>query len=236
MRTRTYPVQLALTMLIALFGALVALALSGGHDAAAHERGHLATGDSAAPSGTAPITEKELAFRNDMRRLWEDHVTWTRLAIISLTTDAPDTGASVGRLLKNQTDIGDAIKPFYGEAAGEELTRLLRDHILIAADLIAAAKAGDDTAVADAQSRWTANADAIASFLASANPRFWTLDEMKDMLHEHLRLTTNEALARLQRDWAADVAAYDDIHLQALGMADMLSTGIVKQFPKRFRY
>ncbi len=235
MRTRTYPIQLALTMLIALFGALVALALSGGHDAAAHERGHLAT-EPAAASGMAPITEKELAFRNDMRRLWEDHVTWTRLAIISLTTDAPDTDASVGRLLKNQTDIGDAIKPFYGEAAGEELTRLLRDHILIAADLIAAAKAGDDDAVADAQSRWTANADAIASFLASANPRFWTLDEMKDMLHEHLRLTTNEAVARLQRDWAADVAAYDDIHLQALGMADMLSTGIVKQFPKRFRY
>ena len=229
------PISLALTTLIALFSALVALALAGGHDAAAHEGGHLASGEPAAASGTAPITQKELAFRNDMRRLWEDHVTWTRLAIISLTTDAPDTEASVGRLLKNQTDIGDAIAPFYGDAAGDELTRLLRDHILIAADLIAAARMGDEAAVADAQSRWTANADDIASFLASANPRYWTLDEMKDMLHEHLRLTTNEALARLQGDWAADVAAYDDIHLQALGMADMLSTGIVAQFPKRFR-
>jgi hypothetical protein len=229
------PIPLALTMLVALFSALVALALVGGHDAAAHEGGHPASGEPVAASGTAPITQKELAFRNDMRRLWEDHVTWTRLAIISLTTDAPDTEASVGRLLKNQTDIGDAIKPFFGEAAGAELTRVLRDHILIAADLIAAARAGDEAAVADAQSRWTANADDIASFLAGANPRFWALDEMKDMLHEHLRLTTDEALARLQGDWAADVAAYDDIHLQALGMADMLSTGIVKRFPQRFR-
>jgi hypothetical protein len=226
------PIPLALTMLVALFSALVALAVSGGHDAAAHGNGDQ---HATAISADRPIvTPRIVAFHDEMRRLWEDHVTWTRLAIISLTTDAPDTQATVGRLLKNQTDIGDAIKPFYGDAAGQELTRLLRDHILIAADLIAAAKAGDQTAVTDAQARWTANADEIAGFLAGANPRFWDLDEMKAMLHEHLRLTTNEVLARLQQDWAADVAAYDEIHFQALGMADMLSTGIVKQFPGRF--
>jgi hypothetical protein len=236
-RTRTYrPIPLALTTLIALFSALVALALTGGHDTTAHASGeHQAIADSNAAHGTPIVTQKELAFHDETRRLWEDHVTWTRLAIISLTTDAPDTDATVGRLLKNQTDIGDAIKPFYGEAAGEELTRLLRDHILIAADLIAAARAGDEAALADARSRWTANADAIASFLAGANPNSWTLDEMRGMLHEHLRLTMNEAVARLQGNWTADVAAYDEIHLQALEMADMLSTGIVDQFPKRFR-
>jgi hypothetical protein len=179
--------------------------------------------------------QSELAFRNDMRRLWEDHVTWTRLAIISLTSDAPDTEATVGRLLRNQTDIGDAIEPFYGRAAGDELTRLLRDHILIAADLVAAARAGDAGSVANAQARWRANADEIAGFLASANPRSWKAADLQAMLHEHLRLTTNEAVARLQADWAADVAAYDRIHLQALEMADMLSTGIVRQFPRRFR-
>jgi hypothetical protein len=221
------PLRPALTILVALAAALVALALWGGPDAQAHENGQRAA--------KAKISQQELALRNDMRRLWEDHVTWTRLAIISLTTDAPDTQATVGRLLRNQTDIGDAIEPFYGQAPGDELTRLLRDHILIAADLIAAARAGDQAGVADAQARWTANADEIAAFLASANPRSWKVDEMKAMLHEHLRLTTNEALARLQGDWDADVAAYDQIHLQALEMADMLSTGIVQQFPRRFR-
>jgi hypothetical protein len=224
------PIPLALTMLVALFSALIALAVAGGHDAAAHGSGNP---DSAASHGPV-VTPRTVAFHDEMRRLWEDHVTWTRLAIISLTTDAPDTEATVGRLLENQADIGDAIKPFYGETAGQELTRLLRDHILIAADLIAAAKAGDETAVAEAQSRWMANADEIAAFLAAANPRSWDLDEMEAMLHEHLRLTTDEALARLQGDWTADVAAYDEIHLQALGMADMLSSGIVKQFPARF--
>ena len=229
------PVPLALTTIVALFSALVALAVAGGHDAAAHGNGgrHATSASTAAPDAPV-VTPRVVAFHDDMRRLWEDHVTWTRLAIISLTTDAPDTEATVGRLLENQTNIGDAIKPFYGETAGQELTRLLREHILIAADLIAAAKAGDQSAVADAQSRWGANADAIAAFLAAANPRSWDLDEMKAMLHEHLRLTANEALARLHGDWPADVAAYDEIHLQALGMADMLSNGIVTQFPARF--
>jgi hypothetical protein len=230
------PIPLALTMLVALFSALVALAVAGGHDAAAHGNGDQHAANASAAAADVPvITPRVVAFHDEMRRLWEDHVTWTRLAIISLTTDTPDTEATVGRLLENQTDIGDAIKPFYGEAAGQELTRLLREHILVAADLIAAARAGDETAVAEAQSRWTANANEIAAFLAAANPRSWDLEEMKTMLHEHLRLTANEAIARLQGEWAADVAAYDEIHLQALGMADMLSNGIVKQFPARFR-
>ena len=219
--------SLSLTMLIALVSAIAALAVSGGHDAAAHGSNH--------GTVTPVVNQKQLAFRNDMRKLWEDHVIWTRLAIISLTTDSPDTDATVGRLLQNQVDIGDAIKRFYGDAAGEQLSGLLRDHILIAVDLIAAAKAGNASAVADAQARWTANADEIAAFLAAANPRFWPLDEMKAMLHDHLALTTEEALARLHGDWDADVAAYDQIHVQALGMADMLSTGIIKQFPARFR-
>ena len=226
------PIPLALTMLVATFSALVALAVSGGHDAAAHGNNQHAT---AASAGGMIVTPRTVAFHDQMRKLWEDHVTWTRLAVISLTSGTPDTEATVGRLLQNQADIGDAIKPFYGREAGERLTSLLRDHILIAADLIAAAKAGDQAAVAQQQARWTANADEIAAFLTGANPGSWPLEEMKAMLHDHLRLTTDEVLARLQADWDADVAAYDAIHLQALGMADMLSEGIVKQFPSRFR-
>jgi hypothetical protein len=226
-RRNSRPIPLALTMLVALFSALVALAVSGAHDASGH-------GTDGHAVASRLITPKQVALHDEMRKLWEDHVTWTRLAVISLVADTPDTDATVARLLQNQTDIGDAIKPFYGDAAGEELTRLLREHIVIAADLIAAAKAGDQSALEDAQVRWNANADEIAGFLASANP-FWHLDEMKAMLHEHLTLTTAEAVARLQGDWEADVAAYDEIHRQALGMADMLSTGIMKQFPARFR-
>jgi hypothetical protein len=227
--TRTHrPIPLALTLLIAVFSALVALAVSGGHHM------HMTTAQAATIHHHQPTTNRQFALRQDMRRLWEEHVTWTRLAVISLTTKSPDTSATVARLLKNQTDIGNAIKPYYGAAAGKQLTALLREHILIAADLIAAALDGDTAAVGDQQARWTANADQIASLLNHANSRFWKLAPMKAMLHDHLRLTTDEVLARLTQNWTADVRAYDKIHLQALHMADMLSAGIIGQFPNRF--
>jgi hypothetical protein len=225
------PARLALTGLIALAAAFAALALSGSHDAAAHgdKPGHAM--QAAAP---AAISENELALRRTMDRLWEEHVMWTRLAIISLTTNAPDTQATVARLLRNQTDIGNAVKPFYGAAAGKQLTALLREHILIAADLIGVAQKGDQDGVAAQQARWTKNADEIAAFLSKANPSNWKLGEMKAMMHAHLRLTTNEVVARLKQDWPADVAAYDRVEREILQMSAMLSDGLVAQFPDRF--
>jgi hypothetical protein len=164
----TRPIPISLTALVAFFSALAALAVSNGHNAHAHGNApHHATAPVAHSSAT--ISRTELTLRRDMRRLWEDHIVWTRLAIISLTTGAPDTEATVGRLLQNQTDIGNAVKPFYGNAAGNELTQQLRQHILIAADLIAAAKAGDAAKLADAQARWQRNADNIAAVLNSVN-------------------------------------------------------------------
>jgi hypothetical protein len=140
----------------------------------------------------------------------------------------------VARLLANQTHIGNAIRPFYGAAAAKQLTGLLREHILIAADLIAVARAGDQAGVEAQQARWTQNADEIAAFLSSANPEFWKPGPMRAMMHDHLRLTTDEVVARLTQDWAADVRAYDRIERQILHMADMLSDGLVGQFPARF--
>jgi len=137
--------------------------------------------------------------------------------------------------LQNQVDIGDAIKPFYGDEAGDQLTALLTDHILIAAEILQAAKSGDTTALEDAIKRWYTNADDIAVFLNAANPSQWPLEEMKAMMREHLDLTLEEAVAYLQGDYEASIAAYDEVHVQALEMADMLSRGIIKQFPNKFR-
>ncbi|HEX5097168.1 MAG TPA: hypothetical protein VFX21_14175, partial [Acidimicrobiia bacterium] len=133
-------------------------------------------------------------FDRDMRKLWEDHITWTRLFIVSASADLPDLQATTDRLLRNQTDIGDAIKPFYGDAAGNQLTALLRTHILTAADIVAAAKAGDDAAVDEATTAWYANADDIAAFLSQANPKQWPFAEMRTMMRDHLDLTLAEAV------------------------------------------
>lgn len=172
-------------------------------------------------------------FRSAMRKLWEDHITWTRMFIVSDAANLPDLGPTATRLLANQADIGNAIKPYYGDAAGEKLTGLLRSHILTAADILAAAKAGDDAGTQSAVSRWYANADSIASFLSAANPNNWPLAEMKMMMKDHLDLTLEEAVDRLHGDYEGDIIAYDKVHGEILRMADMLSEGIILQFPDR---
>jgi hypothetical protein len=169
-----------------------------------------------------------------MRVLWEDHITWTRLAIVSLAANLPDSDSTVQRLLQNQVDIGNAVKPYYGDAAGNQLTALLKDHIVLAAQLINAAKAGDQSAVEQAKARWYGNGDEIGAFLSSANPKQWSDAEMKSMMREHLDLTLNAAVHYLSGDYHASVADYDEIHRQILHMADMLSDGILSQFPERF--
>lgn len=175
-----------------------------------------------------------LSFHDGMRKLWEDHITWTRLVIVAFAADSPELNLTLNRLLKNQADIGIAVKSFYGEAAGNMLTSLLTDHILIAAEVLTAVKAGNSTMLDDALAKWYANAHNIAVFLNSANPKNWPLAEIDQMMREHLDLTAEEAVAHLSGDFEGSIAAYEEVHEQILMMADFLSNGIIRQFPNKF--
>ena len=178
----------------------------------------------------APSSEP---VRLALRKLWSDHVIWTRQYIVAAVAGTPDADAAAGRLLRNQEDIGASIVGFYGQAAGDGLTALLKQHILIAVDLVAAAKSGDQAAFATHDQRWTENVREISRFLAGANPN-WPEDGVFDLLSLHLKLTKDEAVARLTGDWAADIKAFDDIFTEILVVADTLHDGLAAQFPERF--
>ena len=141
-----------------------------------------------------PQTAKQLAFHDAMRKLWEQHVTWTRLAIVSFAGDLPDLPVTEQRLLADQTDIGNAVKPFYGQAAGQKLTKLLKAHITGAVAILEAAKAGDTTQLAHAKAAWYANANQISDFLSAANPRNWPDASVRAMMKTHLDQTLSEAI------------------------------------------
>jgi hypothetical protein len=172
-------------------------------------------------------------LKQDMRKLWTDHVVWTRDYIIAATTKQPDAPAALDRLMKNQDDIGSAVAKYYGDAAGRQLTTLLKDHIAIAGDIVKAAMAGDEAGQKAADDRWHQNATQIADFLSKANPN-WPRATLVDMMNTHLSTTATELTARLNKDWAGDVKAYDAVYDHILHMADALSDGIVKQFPAKF--
>lgn len=187
-----------------------------------------------APPVQQPISSNGLELRMNMRKLWEDHISWTRMYLVSDASDADDTDAVAQRLLKNQEDIGNAIKPYYGDEAGTKLTALLKEHIMLATEIVKAAKANDNDALDTANTKWYANASEIADFLSSANPN-WPKEGMRSMMREHLDLTKQEAVNILNKRFEENIADYDKIHNQILRMADMFSEGIIKQFPDKFR-
>lgn len=238
MTSKTSPARrltLMLAALIAVGAATAAIAISStGAGQADGVRG-MQHGAGAVQAHGASVTARQLRFHDAMRKLWEDHITWTRLAIVSFAADAPDLKVTEARLLANQDDIGNAIKPYYGRAAGAALTKLLKEHILGAVTLMSAAKSGDAAATATAKAAWYANGNRIADFLHAANPAAWPKAAMRSMMKGHLDQTLDEAVNRLGGHFAADIRDYDRVHRHILMMADSLSAGIIKQFPQRFR-
>jgi len=172
-------------------------------------------------------------LKQDMRKLWTDHVVWKRDYIIAAVGDQPDAQAAANRLMKNQEDIGNAVAKYYGAAAGTKLTSLLKEHISTAVDVIKAAKAGDKAKQQQADAKWQENGVAIADFLSKANPN-WPRATLVDMMKKHLSTTTDEVVARLTKNWDQDARAFDAVYDHILHMSDALSDGIVKQFPDKF--
>lgn len=194
----------------------------------------------AAPA-ICPVSAAGCNLRCTMNKLWSDHVFWTRLYIIGALDNKKDLQATTNRLMKNQEDIGNAIASYYGKEAGEELTKLLKEHISIAADVVKAVKLSGKKKrskkvdpLDDLTKRWYENADQIAQFLSKANPDHWPLQEMKDMLYNHLRLTTDEVMAHKNKEWEKGIKIFDKVYDQALAMARGLADGIIEQYSDKF--
>ena len=175
---------------------------------------------------------KQAVFKMSMRKLWAEHVIWTRSYIVSTLAGGKDAAEIEFRLLRNQVEIGSAFAPYYGQEAGTKLAELLTQHILIAGEVVKAAKKPASAKFLDADKRWHANSDEIATFLSGANPN-WSKDMLLTMFNDHLALTTKQATSRLNKQWAEDIAAFDEVYVQALAMANDLADGVIKQFPEK---
>jgi hypothetical protein len=225
-----------LVTLLAAMGIIGGTVAALSSQAGASSTGALAT---ASTSVFVPNTPQAVAFHDQMRKLWEDHVTWTRLAIVSDVGGTngkalPDTTATVTRLQQNQDDIGAAIVPYFGQAAGDQLASLLHAHISGAVTLLEAAKAGDTAGVAAAKTAWYANGQQIADFLSAANPKYWPDATMREEMQAHLDQTLQEAVDQIEHNVNQEAADYDAAHEHILMMADLLSAGIIQQFRGQF--
>jgi len=220
-------VTLTLAALIALASMVIVIAISGTGESDA-------TGTPAHRTAVQVRTAKAAAFHDAMRALWEAHGSWTHMVIVSFVGNLPDLAAEEQVLLRNQVEIGNAVKPYYGRAAGNKLTKLLDAHILGAVTVLEAAKSGDPSKLAQAEAAWYANGRQIADFLHVANPRFLSRAAARKMMKIHLDQVIEQAVDELKGDYAAGARAFAPYIRHILDMADMISGGIIRQFPARF--
>jgi hypothetical protein len=166
-------------------------------------------------------------------KVWEEHVTWMRHYMISAVANLPDKQFVAERLMRNQEDIGRTLHPYYGVAAGDKFTTLLKEHIRVAIDLVDAAKTEDDARQKAAFSRWNTNAGDLAAFLHELNPNYWPVEELRSLIGEHLQLVSDVIGFRVHGHWTDDIAAHDKVHRQILILTDTFSAGITSQFPEK---
>lgn len=179
------------------------------------------------------VSKNQVHLMENMNLAWLEHVLWTRLFLISVADSLGDLEATKARLLENPRDIANVFRRYYGNNFANNIQKLLTEHLVIGGDLIVALKNKNDRLAQELNTKWYKNADDMAMAFSSINP-FYPKEEVRNMLYEHLRLTTNEVSARLKKDYAADIKAYDLVQKKALQMAMFFVDGIVRQFADLF--
>ena len=191
-------------------------------------------GHAASTADNSVNSDKQLALYSGMRALWAQHMEWTYATVDAFFHDQKAVTPTLNRLLANQRDIGAAIAPYYGQAAGAQLTKLLTTHINDAVPVLQAAQAGDKAKLATAEAAWYSNAKQIADFLSAANPDNWPTSATEPMLKTHISQTTLYSVDLLKGDYAKAIKDYDKAEQHMLMLADVLTKGVIAQFPQQF--
>lgn len=170
---------------------------------------------------------------SDMRLVWEQHVYWTRMLLISIADKLTDESAVAERLLQNPKNIADVFAGYYPTDTANIIVQLLTEHLQIGADLIIALRDRQTFQATQLEQQWYANADKMADAFSSISP-YYEREDMKTMLYRHLDLTKEEVVMRLSGNYPEDINAFDEVEREALAMADHFSYGIIRQFPQKF--
>ena len=179
------------------------------------------------------ISMNQVQLIKQMNLVWEQHIMWTRMLLISIAENLKDLKATQTRLLRNPKDIADVFRRFYGIAVANRIQQLITEYLVIGKELIVALKNKNQEEATKLNTKWYQNADEMAEAFSSINP-FYPKEEIRNMLYEHLRLTTNEVNYRLQGNYAEDINSYDMVQKEILKMSQFFVNGIVKQFPNLF--
>jgi hypothetical protein len=189
-----------------------------------------------APASNQPavVSAKLSATQAVLRDLWIGHIFWVREVVRNLAAnDAADANLAEQHVVANAKQIAGSIAPFYGQAASDQLFKLLAGHYGAVKAHAQATIARNANAQKTAIGQLTANAGEIATFLSSANPN-WPQATLMGLLSAHgaHHVQQNQQIAA--KDWAGEARTWEAMKSHMYVIADALGAGIAKQFPEKF--
>ena len=180
------------------------------------------------------VSKAEQNLGNYLRFLWLQQVYWLRMANQSELWNLSDAEYVMNRLMENPQDFQMALKTFYGDENAKKFADLLTNHLTLVTNYVMAIRDGNTQAAADAENQINNNAVQMISFLTSINPN-WAAADLQRMFSEYMNLTKEEIDATMSQNFEDSINVFADIERGALEMADMMTKGIVSQFPQYFR-
>lgn len=179
------------------------------------------------------ISVSQLNFIRYTRLLWEQHSTWSAMALTSIIFKLPNEEEVVDRLLRNPEDFGHLLSHFYGGEKAEEFSLLLTEHLTLAAHLMKAFMADNKKKARMIQKKWYKNGKEIISYLSEINP-YWSKEVWEEMFFIHLEIIEKLGLSLLNKKYKKAIKLQDTLELEALEMANIMAEGIMEQFPWEF--
>jgi len=158
-------------------------------------------------------------------QLWNEHICYTRNAIISLLNGTKDLDAVSDRLMKNQEDIAELLYPYYDRNDVDAYTAVLKEHVVLAVSLVNKIKTGEDTT--EATKAWYDNGDKMLTWMENENSYYWSRIVTQPLWNDHLKWTIDEATNRVKEDWVADIETFDNNRYCMGKWAELYATGIV---------
>jgi hypothetical protein len=165
------------------------------------------------------IPAEKVNLKEAVRKLFTDHAVYTAFVMKSIVAGSGDLQVFVTRLLRNQKDIGDNLKPIIGEENGNRLTELLTEHIKLAAKVISNASKKDQNLQSSIDALF-ANSDEVAQFLTSLNPAKLPYAATQNMFHAHNQYVIDMTVSRLAGRYEDEQRLYDSYYNEILEMAD----------------
>jgi hypothetical protein len=173
--------------------------------------------------------------RMSLRDLWVEHVFWIRNYITATHVgDIPQSKVAEAQVVANAKALAGTITPFYGQAAADQLLKLLAGHWSAVRDYNTASldtsKPGQDSASA----ALTVNAREIAKFLSGANPHLRE-DAVFGLLSSHGGHHIAQINEIAAKNFQNEASTWHAMRKHMLVISDAIAGALAKQFPDRFR-